>query len=122
MQAVRLDTWEQTDRYVQYIYPYEKQDIGGARRKVLRNRHEQEERTLMDYQPEALNYSGISMEQARTAGRRPQAGRRKRYCLCPQKHPEQGASGKAYPHWAEHTVRHRLPATTHELHRTAKGI
>ena len=68
MQAVRLDTWEQTDRYVQYIYPYEKQDIGGARRKVLRNRHEQEERTLMDYQPEALNYSGISMEQLERQG------------------------------------------------------
>lgn len=68
MQAVRLDTWEQTDRYVQYIAPYEKQDIGGARRKVLRNRHEQEERTLMDYQPEALNYSGISMEQLERQG------------------------------------------------------
>jgi len=62
MQAVRLDTWAVTDRYVQYIYPYEKQDIGGpVKRKVLRSRHEQEERPLMDYQQEALTYSGISM-------------------------------------------------------------
>lgn len=68
MQAVRLDTWEQIDRYVEYIYPYEKQDIGGPRRKVLKNRHELDDRTMMDYQPEALNYSGISMEQLERQG------------------------------------------------------
>ena len=66
--AVRLVTWAQTDRYVQYIYSYKKQDIGGARRNVLRNRHEQDVRPLMDYQPEALNYSGISMEQLERQG------------------------------------------------------
>lgn len=63
MQAVRLDTWAVTDRYVQYIHPYNKQDIGGpVKRKVLRARHELEEQLPMDYQQEALTYSGISME------------------------------------------------------------
>ncbi len=62
MQAVRLDNWQVTDRYVQYLLPYEKQDAGTPKRKVLRNKHELEVKPMMEYQPEALTYSGITME------------------------------------------------------------
>ncbi|PXV57424.1 exonuclease [Dysgonomonas alginatilytica] len=66
MQAVRLDTWDVTDRYVKYITPYNKQQIGGpAKRKVLKNKRELEEEKeaeQMEYEQAALVYSGITME------------------------------------------------------------
>lgn len=65
MQAVRFDTWEIFERYAKYFHPYPKQDIGGApKRKVLRTRQEleKEEQKLMEYQQEALAYSGITMD------------------------------------------------------------
>lgn len=65
MQAVRFDTWEIFDSYVAYFKPYEKQELGGApKRKVLRTRQEleKEEQKLMEYQQEALTYSGITMD------------------------------------------------------------
>ena len=71
LQAVRFDTWEVIDRYVSYIHPYKKQEIGAARRKVLRSKHEVEraqEGVLMDYEPAALNYSGITMDQLYRSG------------------------------------------------------
>lgn len=72
MQAVCLDTLETTDRYVEYIAPYAKKDAGGpARRKVLRPRHEinrEKEAEMMDYQPEALAYSGITMDMLLASG------------------------------------------------------
>lgn len=72
MQAIRLDTLETIDRYVRYISPYDKQNTGGpARRKVLKNRHEIEQEKAsvqMDYQPEALSYSGITMDMITSNG------------------------------------------------------
>jgi DNA polymerase III epsilon subunit-like protein len=65
MQAIRFDTWKIFDRYVKYFQPYQKQDIGGVpKRKMLRTKQEllQEEAKLMEYQPEALTYSGITMD------------------------------------------------------------
>ena len=64
MQAIRLDTFDVLDRYVKYITPYEKQDIGGhAKRKVLKNKHEiMQDRQSMLYEPAALDYSGITMD------------------------------------------------------------
>ncbi|MDR1718082.1 MAG: 3'-5' exonuclease [Prevotella sp.] len=66
LQAVRFDTWEVTDRYMKYISPYTKQDIGGlAKRKVLKNKYEKEkekEGEMMEYEKVALDYSGITME------------------------------------------------------------
>ncbi|MDL2320203.1 3'-5' exonuclease [Alistipes sp. OttesenSCG-928-B03] len=66
LQSVRFDTWEVIDRYKSYIRPYNKQDIGQQRRKVLKDKREIEqerEGVLMDYEAVALNYSGITMEQ-----------------------------------------------------------
>lgn len=66
MQAVRLDTWDVLDRYVRYIAPYDKQDIGGpVKRKVLRNKHLFQEHQVvesMEYEQAALVYSGITMD------------------------------------------------------------
>jgi DNA polymerase III epsilon subunit-like protein len=64
LQAVRLDTWELIDRYTKYIAPYYRQDTGGVR-KVLRTRREMEQERdgiPMEYEPAALNYSGITMD------------------------------------------------------------
>lgn len=65
MQAVRFDTWEIFERYTTYFLPYHKQEMGGTpKRKVLRTKKELEleERKLMEYQQEALTYSGITMD------------------------------------------------------------
>jgi len=65
MQAVRLDTMEVRDRYVDYVYPYCKKEIGGNKRKVLKTRYELErdhEGKLMEYEQVALDYSGVTME------------------------------------------------------------
>jgi len=65
MQAVRLDTMEVMDRYVEYVYPYGKKEIGGNKRKVLKTRYELErehEGELMEYEQVALDYSGVTME------------------------------------------------------------
>ena len=72
MQSVRFDTWELIDRYVKYIYPYEKQDVGIAKRRVLRNKRELEQEragVLMDYEKVALDYSGITMDMLYKSGR-----------------------------------------------------
>lgn len=71
LQSVRFDTWEVIDRYASYIYPYNRQQIGVAKRKVLRSRREIEQEqagVLMDYEPVALNYSGITMERLYESG------------------------------------------------------
>jgi DNA polymerase III epsilon subunit-like protein len=64
MQAIRLDTFDVLDRYVKYIAPYDKQDIGGpVKRKVLKNKHEiMQGQESMLYEPAALDYSGITMD------------------------------------------------------------
>lgn len=71
MQAVRMDTWEVIDRYEKYITPYNKQDIGVAKRKVLKTRQtlfEEEQGEPMKYEPVALTYSGITMEMLNLMG------------------------------------------------------
>ena len=71
MQSVRFDTWELIDRYVNYIYPYDKQGIGMVKRKVLRNKREWEQEKaaeLMDYEKVALDYSGITMDMLYKSG------------------------------------------------------
>jgi len=72
MQAVRLDTFEVLGRYVNYIAPYDKQPLGGVpKRKVLKTRREVEQGSIsepMDYEPVALNYTGITMELLRSRG------------------------------------------------------
>ncbi len=65
LQSVRFDTWQVIDRYVKYIYPYGKQELGQSKRKVLKTKHDLEQARageLMDYQKAALEYSGVTMD------------------------------------------------------------
>lgn len=56
LQAIRLDTFETFDRYVKYIAPYHKQEMGAVRRKVLRTKHElAQPAERMDYEQAALD-------------------------------------------------------------------
>lgn len=71
MQAIRLDTMETIDKYMKYISPYNKKEFGQAKRKVLKTKQEiskENEGELMDYEPEALAYSGITMEMLTSMG------------------------------------------------------
>lgn len=61
-QAVRLDTWEIMENYVDYIYPYNKKEVAGQKRKVLKKKVEVEEGSLMAYEQVALTYSDIKMD------------------------------------------------------------
>lgn len=69
--ATRLDTFEKIGSYVSYIAPYNKKQINGVgtKRKVLKNKFEQDEAVSMDYQPKALEYSAITMEMLHTQGK-----------------------------------------------------
>lgn len=63
--ATRLDTFEHIASYVRYIRPYEKKEIkalAGNKRKVLKSKFENQQPELMLYDPEALNYSAITMD------------------------------------------------------------
>lgn len=62
--AVRLDTFEVIGKFNEYIYPYMKQaNNGKAKPKKLKSKYEEEpEPELMAYEEEALEYSGITME------------------------------------------------------------
>jgi DNA polymerase III epsilon subunit-like protein len=66
LQAIRLDTFETIDRYVQYIAPYHKQEAFGVnKRKVLKPKWELQldfHSEPMEYDPKALAYSGITMD------------------------------------------------------------
>ena len=72
MQAVRMDTWEVIDRYVSYISPYNRQDIGGVpKRKTLKTKREVaqgDSGELMKYEPVALKYSGVTMQTLEISG------------------------------------------------------
>lgn len=69
LEAIRLDTLEVFDRYAAYIAQYCNQELGAARRKVLRSKHELAQPTeRMDYEPRALEYSGITMERLEAQG------------------------------------------------------
>lgn len=67
--AVRIDTFETVDRYVKYIYPYNKQeDKGAVKRKVLKSKYEKADGVRMKYEDVALTYSAITMEMLETQG------------------------------------------------------
>lgn len=69
--AVRLDTFEIVGKFNEYIYPYAKQvDAGKAKPKKLKNKYEEEPQPeLMKYEEEALEYSGITMEDLNEKGK-----------------------------------------------------
>lgn len=67
--ATRLDSWEIIDSYVAYFSPYNKKDLGGKRKKVLKTKGEQLSIEIpMVYKQEALDYSGITMDMLRKQG------------------------------------------------------
>lgn len=68
LHAVRLDTFETVDRFVRYIKPYNKQDKGAKKRKVLKDKYSQEDSTPMLYQDKALEYSAITMNMLESMG------------------------------------------------------
>lgn len=70
MHAVRLDTFEVIDKYSAYFYPYhKKEDIGKPKRKALKNKYENDEPELMDYEKVALDYSAITMDMLYSKGK-----------------------------------------------------
>lgn len=63
VQALRLDTLETFDRYVKYIAPYHKKELGASRRKVLRTKYElAQPAERMDYEQAALDFSNITLD------------------------------------------------------------
>lgn len=49
--AVRIDTFETIDRYVKYIFPYNKQpDKGMVKRKVLKSKFDKDDEQPMKYE------------------------------------------------------------------------
>ena len=69
LHAVRIDTFETIDRYVKYIYPYNKQeDKGVAKRKVLKSKFDKDETESMKYEQKALEYSAITMDMLESMG------------------------------------------------------
>lgn len=66
LQSIRLDTLELIDRYVSYVAPYHRMvDEKGSKKRVLKTKFEKEkekEPVLMDYEDEALSYSGINFD------------------------------------------------------------
>lgn len=62
--AIRLDTFEVTATFNKYIYPYQARlDIGKPKRKVLKNKYEEEEeQSTLAYEKRALEYSAITMD------------------------------------------------------------
>ena len=71
LHAVRLDTFEVMAKYSAYIYPYnKKKDFGKPKRKVLKNKYEDDEETeLMEYGKVALEYSAITMDMLYSLGK-----------------------------------------------------
>ena len=69
LHAVRIDTFETVDRYVKYIYPYNRQtDKGVVKRKVLKSKLDKDETTPMRYDEKALTYSAITMDMLESMG------------------------------------------------------
>lgn len=69
--ATRLDTFEKIGSYVSYIAPYNRKEVAGAtkKRKVLKSKFETEDAIPMDYEPRALEYSGITMDMLEQYGK-----------------------------------------------------
>ena len=61
--ATRIDTFEKLGSYTSYIYPYDQKEINGAgnKRKTLKLKFDQLEKTPMEYSDRALEYSAITM-------------------------------------------------------------
>lgn len=69
VQAIRLDTLETFDRFTAYISPYDKQELGAVKRKVLKTKQElHAPGESMDYEKVALDYSGITMDMLISSG------------------------------------------------------
>ena len=62
--AIRLDTFERLDSYMSYIQPYDQKEVKGvgAKRKVLKSKHDVPESNPMEYDAKALTYSAITMD------------------------------------------------------------
>ena len=61
LEAIRLDTLEVFDRYAAYIAQYCKQELGAARRKVLRSKHELAQPTeRMDYEAQGVDLKEVA--------------------------------------------------------------
>lgn len=70
LHAVRLDTFEVMEKYSAYIYPYNKRlDIGKPKKKVLKNKYENDIDELMDYDAKALEYTQITMDMLYSMGK-----------------------------------------------------
>lgn len=70
LHAVRLDTFKVIGKYNSYIQPYyKKPDVGKPKRKVLKNKYDNEEQELMDYTERAMAVSGITMDVLNTMGK-----------------------------------------------------
>lgn len=65
LHATRLDTFEHLGSFVRYVRPYNRKEIkalAGNKRKVLKSKFDNDEPEPMIYNPEALEYSGITMD------------------------------------------------------------
>lgn len=70
LHAVRLDTFEVMEKYSAYIYPYNKRaDIGKPKKKVLKNKYDDDSSELMDYEPRALEFTQITMDMLYSMGK-----------------------------------------------------
>lgn len=70
LHAVRLDTFEVMEKYSSYIYPYNKRsDVGKPKKKVLKNKYENDDEELMDYEKKALDYTQITMDMLYSMGK-----------------------------------------------------
>lgn len=70
LHAVRLDTFELMETYSAYVYPYcKKEGINKPKKKALKNKYDEGEEDLMDYEEKALEVSGITMDMLYSMGK-----------------------------------------------------
>ena len=70
LHAVRLDTFEVMEKYSAYIYPYNKvPDIGKPKKKILKNKYDNDDVELMDYDAKALEFTQITMDMLYSMGK-----------------------------------------------------
>lgn len=60
--AIRLDTFEKVGSYVRYVYPYDYKETKATKKKTLKSKYDAELKIPMQYEDEALTYSGIKMD------------------------------------------------------------
>lgn len=66
--AVRIDTFEVLATFNHYFYPYDKRDVLGKKRKVLKSKYDEDEPEPMEYSDKALEYSAITMDLLKAEG------------------------------------------------------